>query len=113
VIVRHGAYLPHWTKSGAVFAVTFRLADSLPREALDAWRVERDALVRAARAEGRVLTKEEAQCLDALHSERVEKFLDAGTGSCWLKVPQVAQLVADGLRHFDGSRYRLMAWCVM
>ena len=31
---RAGAYLPHWRYEGGVYAVTFRLGDSLPRVAL-------------------------------------------------------------------------------
>ena len=29
--IRQGANLPHWTKDNAVYAVTFRLADSMPK----------------------------------------------------------------------------------
>ena len=36
-----------------------------------------------------------------------------GAGSCLLARPQIARLVADAIRHFDASRYRLLAWCVM
>ena len=28
--IRQGAYLPHWTREGGIYFVTFRLADSLP-----------------------------------------------------------------------------------
>lgn len=48
-----------------------------------------------------------------LHSERVETYLDAGHGACWLRQPGIAQLVADAVRFFDGQRYQLHAWCVM
>ncbi len=34
---RHGAHLPHWTQAGATYAVTFRLADSVPSEVLEGW----------------------------------------------------------------------------
>lgn len=48
--VRQGAYLPHWTMTtGGVYAVTFRLADSLPRSVLERLVKERDELVAAAR----------------------------------------------------------------
>ena len=30
-----------------------------------------------------------------------------------MKNPVIADLVADALRKFDGSRYRLFAWCIM
>jgi menaquinone-specific isochorismate synthase len=39
--IRQGAYLPHWTRDGAVYAVTFRLADSLPESVVRSWKFER------------------------------------------------------------------------
>ena len=44
---------------------------------------------------------------------RVEEYLDAGHGACWLRRPDMAALVEGALRHSDGERYRLLAWCVM
>jgi Rad3-related DNA helicase/REP element-mobilizing transposase RayT len=111
--IRRGAYLPHWTREGSIYAVNFRLADSLPRHVLDAWRSERQAIVARARQQGRPLTDDERTALDVLHSEKVEKFLDAGLGACWLRDPAIAELTQGALRHFDGTRYRLVAWCVM
>jgi REP element-mobilizing transposase RayT len=111
--IREGAYLPHWTKTGAVYAVNFRLADSLPQDALRAWRHERDAITVVARDQNRPLSRQELDRLATLHSERVEKFLDAGHGQCWLRDERVAVLMKKALEYFDGSRYNLIAWCVM
>src|SRR5204863_9443525 len=44
---------------------------------------------------------------------RVDEQLDAAFGSCWMQRPEIAQLVADALKFFDGNRYVLLAWCVM
>ncbi|HXE53849.1 MAG TPA: helicase C-terminal domain-containing protein, partial [Tepidisphaeraceae bacterium] len=110
---REGAYLPHWTRDGAVYALTFRLADSLPRHVVDQWRVERDAIVVNARDQNRPLTWAERERLDHLHSERVDKYLDAGHGESLLRRNDVAALVVKALRHFDGERYRLLAWTIM
>lgn len=38
---------------------------------------------------------------------------DKGYGCCWLKIPEIAAIVEDNLLNFDGTRYRLLAWCVM
>ena len=111
--IRQGAYLPHWTMNGSVYAVTFRLHDSLPKQVLEQWRQERDAIVVAARRSNRSLTRDEAAELDRVHSERVEKYLDAGSGACWLRRDDIAPVVEQALKHFDGERYRLMAWCIM
>ena len=62
---------------------------------------------------GRPLSEHEQQRLQKLHSERVETYLDAGHGECWLRQAAIAQLVADALRHFNAQRYRLHAWCIM
>ena len=111
--IRQGAYLPHWTREGAVYAVTFRLGDSLPRPVLESWVMERRNIVLTAEQMKRPLSEDENNRLLELHSERVEDYLDAGHGTCWLRQPAIAQLVVDALRHFDHQRYRLHAWCVM
>lgn len=111
--IRQGAYLPHWTRNGAIYAVNFRLADSLPKSVLQAWSRDRDAIVDNARSQNRPLSKTELAELDRLHSDRVEKYLDAGHGECFLKLPNIAEVVAGALKHFDNQRYRLLAWCIM
>ena len=109
--IRRGNYLPHWTKGGSTYAVTFRLADALPSAAVEAYRQEREQCLRLIG--DRPPTPEERAELARLFSERVETFLNAGHGACWLRDERVAQLVADALRHFDGDRYELIAWVVM
>jgi REP element-mobilizing transposase RayT len=111
--IRKGARLPHWTMDDASYAVTFRLGDSLPKEVLDAWLFERENIVKTAEQLGRPLSADEEKRLDYLHSEKVGKYLDAGHGACWMKQDRIARIVADALKHFDGERYDLLAWCVM
>ena len=110
---RQGHHLPHWTKSGATYAVNFRLADSLPASVLDAWRQERKEILAAARQQDRPLTTHEEMELDRLYSTRIAAFLDSGHGACHLAKPEIASMVQDALRHFDGQRYDLIAWCIM
>src|SRR5204863_4430065 len=106
-----GAHLPHHRRAGSTYTVTFRLADSVPQEVLKAWVAERDALRgRAAREE---LSDEEVKRLEALQSEKVQAYLDAGYGACWLRREDIAGLVAEALTYHEGKRYRLYAWCVM
>src|SRR6266516_1449005 len=35
--------LPHWQQNGAVYFITFRLGDALPRNLLERWKEERNA----------------------------------------------------------------------
>src|SRR5258708_2385813 len=51
--IRQGACLPHWTRDGATYTVTFRLGDSLPRQVLEAWLYERRDIRRTAQQAGR------------------------------------------------------------
>ena len=69
--------------------MTFRLADSLP-------------------------TAVTATLLDSEEFERdLDDELNRGIGACHLRDERIADLVEDALLHFDGERYRLLAWCVM
>jgi Rad3-related DNA helicase/REP element-mobilizing transposase RayT len=111
--VRQGAHLPHWTMCGSVYAVNFRLADSLPAAVVKQWIAERLSIIQNSKEQNRPLTREEEARLDKLHSERVEKYLDAGHGACYLGKSDVAAMVAAALHHFDEKRYRLLAWCIM
>jgi REP element-mobilizing transposase RayT len=113
VKIREGAHLPHWTKSGSIYAVNFRLADSLPPAVLEQWKQERLAIVQIAKDQRRSLSLEEMNRLEHLHSERIEAYLDAGHGECVLRKPEVAQIVAGALKRFDGKWYDLLAWCIM
>jgi REP element-mobilizing transposase RayT len=84
-------YLPHFDSAETIQFVTFRLADSLPAETLEKIRARSAPISDADR----------------------DAFLDAGHGACWLRGPTIARIVEDALIHFDGARYRLIAWTIM
>ena len=46
-------------------------------------------------------------------SGAIERWLDAGHGSCVLRRNDCAGVVAETLRHFDGERIAQIAWVVM
>ena len=82
-------YLPHFDSQEIVQFVTYRLANSLPREALERIRL-------ASRPE-------------SLRDE----LLDRGWGDCWLRQPEIAACTERSFYSFDGERYRLHAWTIM
>lgn len=109
----HRGYLPHLKVSGAAYFVTFRLADSLPREVIARLKEQRDdRLHRATLASGHDENPATAGRL-AQYAAEVDSVLDQHAGAAWLRLPRVAGLVANALRNFDGQRYILHAWCVM
>jgi 1-hydroxy-2-methyl-2-(E)-butenyl 4-diphosphate synthase len=118
---RDSTFLPHWRIPGATYAVTFRLADSLPESALADYHRRKDILTeRLQELSSQRGSRSSLQALVALRSEIAgfqETFLDAALnqchGDCHLKNPEIAGLVEGVLRHFDGDRYTLFAWSVM
>lgn len=89
----HARNLPHLDGEEMAQFVTFRLADSMPQAVLDKWREE---------------SKDDVE-----FRKRIEKYLDAGHGDCWLRMPEVAQAIADAIKFFDGKRFKLRAWVIM
>lgn len=92
-------YLPHCDYPGLLQVITYRLADSLPRDVI----LRLDAELRSMPPKKQ----------DAERRKRIDAWLDAGHGSCLLRQPEAAACVADNWRHFAGVRYDLIAWVVM
>lgn len=100
--------LPHWRQEGVTYFVTFRLADALPQVKLQGWLRERDVWLASHPRPW------DARTSTAYHKRftaRIEKWLDAGYGSC--ARPELRVIVANALPYFNGSRYELDAWVVM
>ena len=91
-------YLPHFDAGEVFQSVTFRLYDSMPQNLLEKWKVE--------------LAHDDGEFEDKLRY-RIEAYLDQGMGRCYLKEPQIGNMVQSALLHFDAERYRLSAWVVM
>ena len=102
--------LPHWHKREHYVFVTWRLGDSLPQVKLNQWREERRFWLKH---HPRPWDAPTAKRYASQFSRRIEDWLDQGNGSCLLKDPALARVVADSLRHFDGRRYELAAFVVM
>jgi REP element-mobilizing transposase RayT len=89
-------YLPHIEAPEHVQMVTFRLADALPKRVVEE--------IQHRRAQGTCREVEAAWA---------EPWLDAGHGSCLLREPENADIVARALHHGDGAQYDLLAWVIM
>ncbi|MEY4569793.1 MAG: methionine synthase [Verrucomicrobiota bacterium] len=109
--------LPHWHQDGATYAVTFRLADSLPQSVITEYqKVKQEVLLKLKQAEdagNAALSAQLKEEFEGLYHERMETALHAGYGECWMKRPEIAQVVCGALFHFDGEHYDLGPWCVM
>jgi Rad3-related DNA helicase/REP element-mobilizing transposase RayT len=106
----YGRHLPHWRQDGATYFVTFRLADSIPQAKLREWEKKMTDWLKKNPEPHTIEQKAE------YHEQFTEKFqhwLDAGMGECWLRRPEISQVVEEALRHFDGERYVLGHYVVM
>jgi len=88
-------YLPHYDAPGVIQMITYRLEDAMPASLRHEW----EALFQIED--------------ERLRRTKIEAYLDLGRGACHLRDPSVATLVENGWLHFDGQRYRLLAWVVM
>ena len=89
----HRGYLPHFDGPEQTQFLTFRLYDSMPQELLDKWRAQSRN--------------------DAQFRKKIEKYLDAGHGSCWLRRDDLAQLVSNSLLFHHDKKYDLHSWVIM
>jgi hypothetical protein len=102
-------HLPHWRQEGATYFVTFRLADSLPQDRIGQLLEARTAWIDAH-------PEPTDADWDEYHRRafiRLEEWLHEGHGTCSLRDELNANLVADAMRYFDGSRCLLGCSVVM
>ena len=102
--------LPHWQQEQCACFVTWRLDDSLPKEQLDQWEAERTAW---SNNHPTPWNEETEKDYHERFSDRLDEWLDAGSGSCVLKEAAMREIVSQALTHFDGERYELHAFVIM
>jgi putative transposase len=95
---RHGK-LPHIDPGSIHQFLTFRLADSLPAEALNKLELEQRQAV--------------PEALNSTRHEAIERLLDQGAGSCLLRLPEAARELLAVLRARHEVEYDLTAWVIM
>jgi REP element-mobilizing transposase RayT len=109
-IEKHGLDLPHWQQGRNCQFVTFRLGDLLPKAKLDAlseeihqWRL----------AQPKPWTPEQQDAYHQRFTYRIERWLDAGHGSCLLELPENRAHLEKALMRFQGARVVHHAWVIM
>jgi putative transposase len=102
--------LPHWQQEGAVYFITFRLADSVPAHLRDQWE---DELENWLRVHPEPWSFEIEREYHQHFSGAIERWLDEGHGACVLRRHECAEVVAETLRHFEGERVIMVSAVVM
>ena len=104
--------LPHWYVPGAVHFVTYRLAGTLPKSVLDQLCADRERLLKQKPRTGQSHDQFRAAVhkqLFATYDDHLDRFADCR----WLAETRVAAIIRSNLYHHDGSKFRLLSFCVM
>lgn len=117
LVQKYKINLPHWRQGDRTYFITWRLADSIPKQKLKILESQRRTWFEVHGIKDR----EEVELLpEATRREYHRRFtaifhewLDAGYGSCALRDPSCANIVVRTLTHFDGERYTLDDFVVM
>ena len=102
--------LPHWQQQGAVYFITFRLADAAPHRLCTQWESEREAWLRV---HPQPWSGEVEREYHERFSGAIERWLDAGHGTCILRRYDCAKSVAEALQYFDAQRALMISSVVM
>lgn len=123
--------LPHWFQAGAVTFLTFRTADSLPREVVQRWQRELEswlarkglpvALASSFSVRQTPKQKKLLATISAIERREYKRFanrlvnrsLDECHGACLMKRPDVAEIVAQAILHYNGEKYDLDSFVIM
>ncbi len=126
-------YLPH-IENKQYQMITFRLYDSVPKEVVEGWKETLSLLGSLTSSQreqqeqtSRLLEQEQATGLREprghlfstykTEADRLlallDKYEDAGYGSCVLKDDKVAKIVHDAIFFYHGKKYNVISWCIM
>lgn len=106
----HERKLPHWRQPGATYFVTFRLADSLPRNVLDYLARVRHELYRLGSDPA---ANELRERYERESTQQIETVLDEGHGCCVLQDSDNARIVRECLEYGLGERHWLGCAVIM
>lgn len=101
-LIHHRQYnsLPHIDGNAYIQHITYRLADSVPVKTLH--QLSRQCENIPDEYERRIAQR-----------MLVDRFMDSGRGSCILQIPEIASMIMENWKYFDGDRYSLLAYVVM
>ena len=102
--------LPHWQNDGAIYWITFRLADAIPPDKRRAFQEARRLWLKR---HPEPWTDAEWKEFNRRFDEKIEFWLDAGMGSRALARVDARKVVKNCLLRFDGERHRLHAAVIM
>ena len=106
--------LPHYQPEYGIFAITFRLAFSLPKGIIEKLKKEKDDFERnILELKGKNLQVYKNE-FERKYFETFDTFLDKYLKSpMWLSSDIIAEKVIESLHFMDKKMYELFAYCIM
>lgn len=125
--------LPHLQPAEGTLFITYRLYGSIPQTVIKRLQEEYHEALRRIEAEHKkkegirltdlplemqdewkAIKKKKRYEEDWHYFEQFDAFLDGNLNEpYWLKLPEIAQLVADSIHFLDNLHYKLWAYCIM
>jgi len=108
--------LPHWEPEGKTFFLTWRLKGSLPRDAVELLRSERERLEKEGPRPGESPRDKALRVglgLFALTDILLNGALKSGFGPLWLGEPKVAAIVQQAPHYWASTKYELHRYVIM
>ncbi|MBN1398694.1 MAG: transposase [Bacteroidetes bacterium] len=107
--------LPHIQPQNAAFFITFRLANSLPINAV------LELIMEQQNMENRIIKANNIQLKRKLLEEKQRKYFGhfdeylerIKKNPKWLVKAEIAEMVGDSIKFYDGKTYTIIAFCIM
>jgi REP element-mobilizing transposase RayT len=108
-------HLPHFQPNNATYFVTFHLAGSIPRKAVESMKQELTFLEKGGRNDFDGRRRLEILLnIKRRYSALIDNGPDREAGEpVWLGDGRVAGMIAEAIQYRDGKEYELHAFCIM
>lgn len=105
-----GRKLPHWFQENKTMFVTFRLADSLPKNKVEEFLADRANMLKE---EKRTAGNNTRKAYDIMMMRKMEYCLNNGYGNCILRREDVRNVLVEALYYYNNKEYLLHTFVVM
>lgn len=102
--------LTHWEQDNATYFITFRLADSIPTEAIRKLGIKRDSWLLANPPPWPLETELE---FHHLFSQKLDEWMDRGHGECLLQRVELRAALTDNLLQGHEKTYEMRSFVIM
>ena len=99
-------HMPHWSQRQKLYAVTFRLKDSLPKSVVEEYLKECEEDMGND-------THKSTSRYDIMMHKKMMEYLDASHGECLLKNKDIRDIVKMELQHIDEHMAQVYAYVIM